>query len=388
MSLKIGFFARDFLPQISGGIDTSFFHSVRALATYHPHNQYFIITSEGNFEILQHAFHGVSVTCVPIAKQPKSRLMRLYRRLSKQPDYLTEQLESLGLDVIFYPRQMVIAKPASLPAVLRLYDIQHEYYPEFFSIGLLERRQKNYRNALARADVIAVSTDHTLHTVQEKMPEYAHKAMRVYPGASIEHAIVPQEKRQEVLTRYQLPERFIFYPANAWLHKNHARLFAALRHLRDSEGLAIPLVCTGRLATEAPYVLKNFAVAAGAETLVHDLGYIPDEDLPAVYQSAEMLVFPSLFEGFGYPIMEAMRNQCPVVCARATCLPEVAGEAALYFDPFDIVDIASAIKQVWQDDELKEVLRQKGQLNIQRFSWQAYADAMQSLFEQTIQNRT
>ncbi|RMG82231.1 MAG: glycosyltransferase family 1 protein, partial [Chloroflexi bacterium] len=116
--------------------------------------------------------------------------------------------------------------------------------------------------------------------------------------------------------------------------------------------------------------------------------YIPDEDLAVLYQSAEMLVFPSLFEGFGYPIMEAMRNQCPVVCARATCLPEVAGDAALYFDPFDVADIASAIKQVWQDDELKKALRQKGHLNIQRFSWQAYADAMQSLFEQATQNHT
>jgi glycosyltransferase involved in cell wall biosynthesis len=138
--------------------------------------------------------------------------------------------------------------------------------------------------------------------------------------------------------------------------------------LSGTLGTAVPLVCTGRLAGERHSVLQ-MAKAVGLGSQVHDLGFVPEEDIPALYRSARLMVFPSLFEGFGMPVVEAMASGCPVACAAATSLPEVGGDAVRYFDPTDEAGMVEVMAELWRDERLRASARERGLERAREFRW-------------------
>ncbi|RMF30651.1 MAG: glycosyltransferase family 1 protein, partial [Chloroflexi bacterium] len=110
------------------------------------------------------------------------------------------------------------------------------------------------------------------------------------------------------------------------------------------------------------------------------LGYVPDEDLPALYSAATLCVVPSLYEGFGLPVLEAMACGTPVVCSRSSSLPEVGGAAARYFDPNDVEAMAAVIGAVWQDDDAQAAMREQGLAQAARFSWERAAEETMAVY--------
>jgi glycosyltransferase involved in cell wall biosynthesis len=164
-----------------------------------------------------------------------------------------------------------------------------------------------------------------------------------------------------------LPDRYIFYPANRWLHKNHDNLLKALTILKAEQKLAVDCVLTG-FDYPTGYPLEKNIESYGLTKQVHDFGYVSLDELKYIYQNAAMLCFPSLFEGFGMPLLEAMVCGCPVACANVTSIPEVVGEAALLFDPHDPNDIAQCILKILSEDGIADKLRNKGKERAKRFS--------------------
>jgi glycosyltransferase involved in cell wall biosynthesis len=160
--------------------------------------------------------------------------------------------------------------------------------------------------------------------------------------------------------KYGLPERFVLFVGNNKVHKNLERLQRAVLKARVP-GLELVLV--------------------GKET---SIGVVPDEDLPFLYSMAEMLAFPSLYEGFGLPPLEAMSCGCPTVVSKATSMPEVCGDASVYFDPRNEDEMAEAIAKVAQDKELKTQLIERGFKRVQEFSWERTARRHQQIFEELI----
>jgi glycosyltransferase involved in cell wall biosynthesis len=156
-------------------------------------------------------------------------------------------------------------------------------------------------------------------------------------------------------------------------HKNHIRLLEALAILRDRHNLIVPLVGTGRIyKPHWPYIMEK---AARFKLLdqVHLFGQVTEEELNAMFALARFMVFPSLFEGLGLPVLEAQQLGVPVLSSTASCIPEVAGDGALYFDPEDPEGIAAAIHRVYEEPELLPSLVERGAANLQRFSWPAAA---------------
>jgi glycosyltransferase involved in cell wall biosynthesis len=170
-----------------------------------------------------------------------------------------------------------------------------------------------------------------------------------------------------VRERLRLPEQFAIYPAKAWPHKNHLRLVAALRLLRD-RGVQVPVVMTGNQDGSEIEVLAK-ARALGVADLLHFVGFVTPRDLVALYRMARMMVFPSLFEGWGLPVVEALAAGLPVACSNATCLPAVTAGAAELFDPTDSAAMADAIGRVWSDEGLRERLTAAGPARAASFSW-------------------
>jgi hypothetical protein len=182
----------------------------------------------------------------------------------------------------------------------------------------------------------------------------------------------------DVRLKYRLDGEFIFYPANGWRHKNHEVLVGAMAHVaRERPGLR--LVLTG-CPFDLPGRLQPILDEHGLHDRVRHLGYVPRGDVAGLYAAAALLVFPSLFEGFGLPLLEAMHFGTPVACSDVCSLPEVGGEAARFFDPRAERDIAAAILEVTGDPSLRRRLTEAGREQVGRFSYARTAAATLAAF--------
>jgi glycosyltransferase involved in cell wall biosynthesis len=164
--------------------------------------------------------------------------------------------------------------------------------------------------------------------------------------------------------------------------KNHLGLLRAYRRIiADEPGFSHHLVFAGGDWNGAE-VVRGAIAELGLRNRVHMLGFVPDELLPSLYGGADALIFPSLFEGFGLPIIEAQAVGVPVAAASVSSIPEVAGDAALLFDPHDTQDMAAAVRSVATDCAVREDLRAKGLENVQRFTWHESARRSLAILEE------
>jgi len=259
-----------------------------------------------------------------------------------------------AMDVFFCPFGSLFPRPLPLPSVVTLVDIQERFFPEFFSPKDIRNRLYHYDGSLHMADRVITISAFSRETLVHVVGLPAQKI-------SVIHLCADQLPDPPV--RPVLPEGFTtpfaFFPANLWPHKNHARLMLALARLKQS-GTIVRCVLTGRTDGDLAALLQQRDALGLAEQVVH-LGSVTRAELAWIYRSARLLVFPSLFEGFGIPVVEAMISGLPVVCSSTTSLPEVAGEAARYFDPLDPEDIAAKIAAVWNDEGLRTRLAEAGQ---------------------------
>ena len=171
---------------------------------------------------------------------------------------------------------------------------------------------------------------------------------------------------------------YALFPAETWAHKNHERLIDAVAVLR-ARGTVVRLVCPGQ-PNARDDVVREHARSRGVADLFELHGYVSDNALADLYAGARCLVFPSLFEGFGFPVLEAFAAGVPVACADATSLPELARGAAVLFDPTDVDAIADAIERVWTDEALRADLVAKARVRAERYSWDHLARSCRALY--------
>jgi glycosyltransferase involved in cell wall biosynthesis len=193
----------------------------------------------------------------------------------------------------------------------------------------------------------------------------------------------PPGERQALASRYGLPaDGFVFYPAHPWPHKNHRRLFRALRLLTQRRGRRIPIVCTGTLGDESR-ILRRIAAAAGLPPeQLHDLGFVSEEEMPALYRAARLLVFPSLFEGFGMPVLEAMASGCPVACADTPALKELGGDAVAVFTGQSEMEMVEVLGRLWLDARARARLAESGLRRAVQFRWPAVVPQVLTAYRQ------
>jgi glycosyltransferase involved in cell wall biosynthesis len=257
-----------------------------------------------------------------------------------------------------------------LRQVLMVPDIQHEYFPQFFSDEALQERRRVYGDGIRRADHVCAISEFTRQTLIERLGTAPDKVTAIPLAADPIFTNSPDLRGDPVtLARYGLTAgTYLFFPGHTWLHKNHRAAIAALRTLRDKHRVTPTLVCTGG-AREAQPAIEQQIAESGLEHQVRFLGYCPHDDMPTLYRGAACLIFPSLFEGFGMPVLEAMACGCPVIASNTTSLPEIAGDAALLVDPSDCEALADAALRILRNADLGVELAGRGLLQAARFSW-------------------
>lgn len=240
------------------------------------------------------------------------------------------------------------------PFVLTVHDMTHEIFQDIFPLSAKVRKQKKKLIQQA-SQIIAISKNTKRDLLQhyDLQPEKVHV---VYLGPS--HLPVAQ-------INLKLPKRFLLFVGNRGQYKNFTNfLRAAAQHLKRDTSLQIISVGGGKFSTEEKHIIESLGIANQLQQMT-----ISDQVLQKLYQKALAFVYPSLYEGFGLPILEAFQTGCPVACSQASCFPEIAQDAALYFDPRDLNSMSEKIGQVLQDGNLRKKLIKKGYQRVKDFSW-------------------
>jgi glycosyltransferase involved in cell wall biosynthesis len=273
------------------------------------------------------------------------------------PARIKRELSPGRLQALHFPLTITIPRGTGVPAATSVLDLQHEVFPRFFSRAELAYRRVAYRAAVRGSSLVIAISEHVKETIVERFRVAPERVRVIHLGLDLEH-LHPGDREREP---------FLLYPANGWPHKNHARLLEAFALLRR-ERPELRLVLTGS-------GLERLPKAAGVEVS----GHVPREELVRLYQTAAALAFPSLYEGFGLPPLEAMACGCPVAAARAGALPETCGDAARFFDPTKPDEIASAVLDVLAEPG---VLAERGLARAQSFTWDECARRHDDVYEE------
>jgi glycosyltransferase involved in cell wall biosynthesis len=284
-----------------------------------------------------------------------------------------------GLDLLHYPVTIPIPRPRA-PHVVTVHDLQHHDLPEFF--GAAERRYRAIAyDRSARRATLVITPSQASREGLARVGVHQDRVEVIPLG--IDHARFrpdPGPEDEAVLEQLGLPDRFLFYPANLWPHKNHERLVEAFARAEDSEvSLVLSGQTYGRLGA-----FNARARQLGVGDRVRHLGHVPSVAMAPLYRRAVALVFPSLYEGFGSPPVEAMACGCPVAASRRGSLAEVCGEAVLEFDPEEVESIAATINRIATDSELRGDLRRMGLVRAADFGWERAAERHRLAYERAL----
>jgi glycosyltransferase involved in cell wall biosynthesis len=288
------------------------------------------------------------------------KMAAVYRRLERVRG-APSLLQRLGADVLFCPFLAPFYGDGRTPFVSIVADLQSYYLPEFFPAAERARLNHQFQRVARNAAGIVCISNYVRDTATRAgaPPERTvviyhalHRRFETAGTAGCQHAAI---------SKWRLcPHQYLLYPANFWLHKNHVNLIEAFRlFTREQPDSALKLVLTGTGGTERDRVVQMVRNACLGDRVVFP-GFVSDADLSSLLSCSLALIFPSLFEGFGLPVLEAMAAGAPVLCSNVTSLPEIAGDAALMFDPRSPAAMADAIVQIAGDTALRHRLIQAG----------------------------
>lgn len=375
--MRIGLEAKNLVLGGSGGVETYARQLISRLQEADSANEYTVICSTYNKE----AFPIISPNFRLAVTGEKAGAGLLARAICEAAARLEIAKISKKLDVVHYLLNVMPAFARfEAASIITIVDIQHEYFPEFFSAKELALRKKLYGYSALKADHIIAISEFTRKTIIEKYGVPDGKVTAVHLGYDDAAFKSEQGSAVEEFRRLRgLPEEFLFYPAATWPHKNHVNLLKALSVMRKKYGFKGKLVLTG-IKKGGHKELYDLAAGLGLEDRVDYLGYLAYEELPLLYNAATLMVFPSLFEGFGIPVIEAFGSGLPVACSNTTSLPEVAGDAAVYFDPNDPNDMAEKIMGLYHDKKRMAQLAEKGLERAKCFTWKKTAEKTMAIY--------
>ncbi len=294
-------------------------------------------------------------------------------------DAMGRHCEEIGAATIIrtYPQELHPAFPMT-KQIFVIPDIQHEFFPEFFSDHVLAARRRAFAYALSCGGAIATMTGHSYSTMVENGWTRTDDVFLM--PAALPEELIETPKPEDLPAEARKFDKFFYMPANLWPHKNHRRLFEAFKraypHLPPKTGL----ILSGN-----PDGLSE--VIKGYEDLpiVH-LGYLPHRQVAALFSQATALVYFSLFEGFGMPLLEAFHHGTPVLCSNTTSLPEVGGDAVLACDPTDESAMAGLMKTIMTDPGLRDRLSEKAKLRVLAYDWAQPAHALRAAVDRVSRN--
>lgn len=374
----------------NGGAKIMSLQLIKELIKLEPNNEYILLVSQENqAELMAIKAPNISIICTSSLEKFNIRnsllllfgaLLWPFFQLAKRilPAYIKTRLmhrlhqlhsnfmarnlaRKVEADLLFCPFTAPFYHQLNIPIVSVIYDLQSQYHPHFFSSEERYERKKHFDEACQKAAKLVCISDFVNQTVKDNS-QLAHDKIKTI-HIRLAHRLPQLEKTKiaAYLKNHELTEdQFLLYPANFWAHKNHLMLFTAFNIYRTKHPQSkLKLVCTGADSEHKQFLLNAIKEMGLAQWIMLP-GYLSDEEFASLVTSCRAIIFPSLYEGFGMPVLEAMAAGKPVLCSNLTSLPEVAGSAAVLFDPRKPEDIATAIQRIDQQPDLVQQLIQLG----------------------------
>jgi len=337
-------------------------------------NEYSLILSKINkqyYEIKQNNFKNMVYKV-----NTRSRLLRIFG----EQFYIPLITKRLNIDVFFSPCN-IVPRFVSSPAVVMLFDLHWFIFPEIFNKLKLAYLKKSIGRSVQNSYKILTVSENSKKDIIEifKIPE--EKIKVIYVGLDpIFKKENDEDKRNGVMSKYGINKKFILSVCQLHRRKNILRLVKAFSNLKEQEKINHKLVIVGGKGDGYSEIISFINEKAINDILI--TGCIPDEDICLLYNAADLMVYPSLYEGFGMPVVEAMACGCPVVTSNVSSLPEVVGDAAVLVDPYSDENIADAIYSVISNKPPREGLIEKGFKRAKEFSWEKAAQETLKIFEE------
>ena len=374
--MNIGINLLFLLPGVVGGTESYAISLINALTRIDEQSEYFVFTNQESTNLSLPTSKRISrVPCQVYATNRASRYA--WEQL-----ILPRKVKSLQIELL---HSLGYVQPLRLPckSVVTIHDLN------FYNIGHMMSKTKRIaleffvtRSAKAADHIITVSEFSKKQIVEilgvppEKVT-VTYNAVKERPMHVVEF--------EELKSKYNVRRPYIFGLSSPSPHKNIANLVRGFALLKQRKTNSLKLVLAGHLpkgSTDLTQALSNVNDRVREDIIF--TGYVPDFVLPSLYFYAEALVFPSIYEGFGIPILEAFSCNTPVVCSNMAAIPEVAGDAAIYFDPHNVEEMADAILKVLGDSSLKEKLIERGKSRLQLFSWEKTAEQTLAVYKKVL----
>jgi glycosyltransferase involved in cell wall biosynthesis len=355
-----------------GGNESYALNLIEALAQIDRVNEYTLyVTTAEAFERFHRRWSNFKVHTT----LPHTPLIRI-------PLTLSAELRKNPVDVLHV--QFTAPPFCPCPVVVSIHDLSFEHLPQTFNRRSRTQLRLTVRHSARRATKILTLSEYTRRDVIETYGVDPETVTAIPLAAPAHFGPVTQDKElQRVRHIYGIDGDYVLSVGSIQPRKNLVRLIKAYAELRGARaGNKCPkLVIVGRCAWLYDETLRALE-QTGVKDSVVLTGYVPESDLPALYSGALCFIYPSYFEGFGLPPLEAMKCGAPVIVGNATSLPEVVGDAALKVDPFDVSAIAAAMDQLINNSELRGELSVKGQARAKMFDWKATAQRTLAVYEQ------
>lgn len=374
--MKIGFDTKRFFLN-STGLGNYSRDLVRGVLEEEMDNDYFLYTTGGEIDLktkfLKNHSNVKIVTPTGIYKKMKSywRSVRLEKQLLKDG---VEVFHGLSHEI---PRKNKLSK---IKYVVTIHDLIFLRFPENYNRIDREIYKKKVEYACTTADKIIAISEQTKRDLMEFLKVPSHKIEVIYQSCAASfHHISDYRYRHLVQKKYNLPENYILYVGTIEKRKNLATLVEAI----GKSNTQLPLVAIGKqtdYTKEVMDMIDKYKLG-NQVALLQNVSFL---DLPSIYQSANLFVYPSLFEGFGIPVLEALYSKTPVIAATGSCLEEAGGPNSIYVDPKNSDELAQQIDRVIENGELQLEMKEKGFEYAQNFNSQKQAKAVLEVYEKLV----
>lgn len=359
-----------------GGNESYAANLIEALAEIDLSNEYFLyVTTNHAYD----RFHGRWPNFTVRTTLPHTPLIRI-------PLTLSAELRKNPVDVLHV--QFTAPPFCPCPVVVSVHDLSFEHLPQTFNRRSRTQLRLTVRNSVRRAARILSLSEHTRRDIMDTYG-IGSESVTAIPLAAPSHfgPVEDHNELQRVRDTYGIEGDYVLYVGSIQPRKNLTRLVQAYALLRSKyQNDRFPkLVLVGKCAWLYDETMRALRETGLKESVVLT-GYVPESDLPALYSGSLCFVYPSYFEGFGLPPLEAMKCGAPVVVGNRTSLPEVVGDAGLKVDPFDVSAIAGAMEQLLNNSGLRAEMRAKGSTRARMFDWRETARQTLKVYEQVVSN--
>ncbi|HUD43921.1 MAG TPA: glycosyltransferase family 1 protein [Patescibacteria group bacterium] len=290
-------------------------------------------------------------------------------------------------DVFFTPSHYA-PRFSPCPTVISIMDLAYIHFPQLFAKKDLYQLQNWTKYSVKNASKIITISQSSKHDILNIYGVAEEKVAVIYPGIKPLVSLTPHVyPMQELKIKYAISQNFLLFVGTLQPRKNIARLIEAFSQLKKSKDKELQLVIVGKkgwLYEEILAAPEKFGVSES----VKFLEFVSDDELAILYSNAKCFVFPSLYEGFGLPVLEAMQHDCPVITSNVSSLPEAGGDAALYVDPLDVEDMAKKIEKVLNDSNLRKEMIKKGREQVKKFSWEKAAKETLDVLQSVARNKS